>query len=152
MFFFCESPSLSNWAYLKYQVFFYLGVYVTALEQEDQVTNPRCKAEVRKQKIKLDRKNWPLLEMPNIFPMSMFGGSALTLMLVVLSVAGCSFSLVRVHDDLDEAKNNLQLLNSLLSNMSEANIVVLQKVNMKSIFLEFIVFTFWKIKRNSTIF
>ena len=80
--------------------------------------------------------------MPNIFPMSMFGGSALALMLVVLSVAGCSFSLVRVHDDLDDAKNNLQLLNSLLSNMSEANIVVLQKVNMKSIFLEFIVSTF----------
>ena len=111
------------------------------LEQEEQTINPKRETEVKKQKIKLDRENWPLLELPKSFPISIFGGSALTLILVILSVTGFSFFLARVHNDLDDAKNDIQFLNLLLTNMSDSIMMIPQKVSTVSRF-SFICFYF----------
>ena len=116
------------------------------LEREEQTINPKRETEVKKQKIKLDRKNWPLLKLPKIFPISIFGGSALTLMLVILSVTGFSFFLARVHNDLDDAKNDVQFLNLLLTNMSDTIMMIPQKVSKVSPF-SFICFYFLKIRQ-----
>ena len=97
------------------------------MEQTDQKTDPKSQTEVKNQKVKVDRKNWLLLELPKIFPISIIGGFTLILMLMILSVVGFSIFLASVHDDLDDAKDNVQFINALLTNRSHTKTVITQK-------------------------